>query len=129
MEFTMSKDEKTEKLAQPAKRQFLRKIVVGGAVMVVAAGYQPPQLDTLLGPQVAHATRSKPRDEGSKPSYDKGSGKSNGSYDKGSGKSNGSYDKGSNKSNSYDKGSNQSKDLGDVWKKLLDDWKKKAKKK
>ena len=49
------------------KREFLRKAIVGGAVAFVAAGgYVRPELETLQGPQVAHATGSHSYN---KPSY------------------------------------------------------------
>ncbi len=39
------------------KREFIRKVIVGGAVIFVAGGgYVRPELETLQGPQVAHAT-------------------------------------------------------------------------
>jgi len=39
-----------------SKREFLRKVVVGGVVTFVAAGgYVRPELQTLQGPQVAKA--------------------------------------------------------------------------
>ena len=38
------------------KREFLRKVVVGGTIMFVAGGgYVRPELQTLQGPQVAQA--------------------------------------------------------------------------
>jgi hypothetical protein len=41
------------------KRQFLRKAVVGGGtVMFVASDYLKPELETLLGTQVAQARGS-----------------------------------------------------------------------
>ncbi len=38
----------------PGRRDFLKKTAVAGAT-VVAALYVVPRIDTLLGPQVAHA--------------------------------------------------------------------------
>ena len=42
--------------ARLTKRQFLRRVIVGsGAVMFVAGDYLKPELETLLGSNVAHA--------------------------------------------------------------------------
>ena len=52
----MSESTKPDKLT---KRQFLRRVIVGsGTVMFVAGDYRKPELETLLGPQVAHAAGS-----------------------------------------------------------------------
>ena len=52
----MSQSAKPQRLT---KRQFLRRVVVGGgAVVFVAGDYRKPELETLLGPQVAHAQGS-----------------------------------------------------------------------
>ena len=41
------------------KREFLHKLVAAGTVIFVAGGgYEKPELQTLLGPQVARATGS-----------------------------------------------------------------------
>lgn len=41
---------------QLTKRQFFRRVVAGaGTVMFVASDYATPELETLLGPQVARA--------------------------------------------------------------------------
>jgi hypothetical protein len=48
--------EESPKTGGWTKRQFLRRVVVGGGtVMFVATDYLKPELETLLGPQVAHA--------------------------------------------------------------------------
>jgi hypothetical protein len=48
-----------KQLPQLSKRQFLRKVFVGGGtVMFVAGDYLRPELETLLGPQVAQAKGS-----------------------------------------------------------------------
>lgn len=45
-----------KEVSRLTKRQFLRRVVVGGGtVMFVAGDYLKPELETLLGPQVAHA--------------------------------------------------------------------------
>jgi hypothetical protein len=52
----MSESAKPEGLT---KRQFLRRVIVGGGtVTFVAGGYLKPELETLLGPDVAHAFAS-----------------------------------------------------------------------
>jgi hypothetical protein len=44
---------------QLTKRQFLRRVLVGGGtVMFVAGDYLRPEVETLLGPQVAQAKGS-----------------------------------------------------------------------
>jgi hypothetical protein len=44
------------KPARLSKRQFFRRVIVGGgAVMFVGGDYRKPELETLLGPNVAHA--------------------------------------------------------------------------
>ena len=48
--------EESPKTAGLSKRQFLRRVVVGGGTVIfVASDYLKPELETLLGPQVAHA--------------------------------------------------------------------------
>jgi len=48
----------TEQQTQlPGRRDFLKKTAVAG-VTLVAATYVTPQIETLLGPQVAHAQPS-----------------------------------------------------------------------
>ena len=45
--------------ARLTKRQFLRRLIVGsGAVTFVAGDYLKPELETLLGSNVAHARAS-----------------------------------------------------------------------
>ncbi len=52
----MSESSKAKRLT---KRQFLRRVIVGsGAVTFVAGDYLKPELETLLGSNVAHARGS-----------------------------------------------------------------------
>ena len=54
----MKRSSKSERFT---KRQFLRRVIVGsGAVTFVAGDYVKPELETLLGPNVAHARGSTP---------------------------------------------------------------------
>jgi hypothetical protein len=48
--------------ADLTKRQFLRRVVVGGTVVFVAGGYEKPALETLLGSHVARANGSNAND-------------------------------------------------------------------
>lgn len=82
------------------KREFLRKVVVGGTVMFVAGGgYVRPELQTLQGPQVAQAHGS-PRSDNSDSDSD---------------------------SDSYNKPKFDWDDVHDWWEDLLDKLKKKKK--
>ncbi|HXH24525.1 MAG TPA: hypothetical protein VNI78_04700 [Vicinamibacterales bacterium] len=50
----MRHSEKDDRVSE--RRRFLRRVVVGsGTIMFVAADYERPELETLLGPRVAHA--------------------------------------------------------------------------
>ena len=52
-------EKSSEQSSGLTKREFLRKVIVAGSVtFVVGGGYVRPELQTLLGPQVAHATGS-----------------------------------------------------------------------
>ena len=64
-------DEKRQR--QLTKRQFLRRVFVGsGTVVFVAGDYLRPELETLLGPQVAQAKGS------GHPNYPRGRGRGRG---------------------------------------------------